>query len=139
MRRLFQLDAPRGTGIAVAIATFAVVMLLSALGRLQGTENSLLRMRFEARGTRNAGPAVILVTLEEGSTLAGPGALPWSRERLAGLVDRLDRAGASVIGLDIAALAGEVIPPEEPDGDDILADAMRRHGRVVLPLSLIHI
>lgn len=140
MLRSPQLDAARRFGLMVAIAAFAFVMMLGALGRLHNTENSLLRLRFHLRGPRQAGPQVLLLSLEEASTrrdLPDQGAaLPWSRRRLADLVGLLDRAGAAVIGLDLPALAGEVVPAESPRGDDVLARAMRTHGRVVLPMVI---
>ncbi|MFW6156859.1 MAG: CHASE2 domain-containing protein, partial [Armatimonadota bacterium] len=136
MQRQFTMKPSRRLGLAVGIGAFVVVMMLSALGRLQTTENALLRMRFDLRGSRPPGSGVVLLTIEEGGTVAGQDALPWSREGLAELVDLLNSAGASVIGLDIAALAGEVIPATEPEGDAVLAAAMRRHGRVVLPMVI---
>lgn len=136
MQRLPQLAAPRRFGLAIAIGVFAVVTLLGGLGRLQDAENSLLRARFDLRGPRRPSEQVLLLTFEEGETLGSEGGVPWSRERLAELIERLDRAGASAIGLDIAALAGGVIPPEAPGADEVLATAMRRHGGVVLPMVI---
>ncbi|MGI5819001.1 MAG: CHASE2 domain-containing protein [Armatimonadota bacterium] len=133
-----QPDSPRRLGLVVALASFAIVMALGGLGRLQTTENALLQLRFELRGTRPAGPQVLLVAQEEGGRRidlpSGQDAAPWSRRRLAALVSRLDRAGASAIGLDLPALAG--VAPAESADDELLAEAMRSHGRVVLPMLI---
>ncbi|MFW5866466.1 MAG: CHASE2 domain-containing protein [Armatimonadota bacterium] len=140
MQRSTEPVSPRRHGVTVAFAAFAFVMLLGALGRLEGTENALLRMRFDLRGERPAAPQVLLLTIEEAAVRTESGAaspsMPWSRRRLADLVDRLDRAGASVIGLDLPALAGDVIPARTPADEALLAEAMRRHGRVVLPMVM---
>lgn len=116
------------------------VMLLSALGRLQTTENSLLRLRYDLRGPRQAAPQVVMVTLEEASLRSGAdtaaAASSWSGARLADLVRRLDDAGAAVIGLDLPALAGQALTADSPAAESLLAAAMRDHGRVVLPMLL---
>ncbi|MFP4248599.1 MAG: CHASE2 domain-containing protein [Armatimonadota bacterium] len=140
MQRTPQHGFLRGSGAGVALGAFAVIMLLGALGHLQSLENSLLRARFDLRGPREATPQVLLLAIEEGGLSGVSGdeaaATPWSRRGLADLVDRLDQAGASVIGLDLPALAGEVISAQAPADDELLAEAMRRHGRVVLPMVL---
>ncbi len=136
MQRLSQRSSPVRVGLLVGLSVFVVVGLLGALGRLQSTENALLSLRFEVRGPRQVGDQVVLVTLEEGSVQAADGAAPWSREGLAELVRRLDNAGAAVIGLDLPGLAGNVIPARSPAEDELLARAMRQHGRVVLPIVI---
>ncbi len=136
MERRSHSSSPARFGLLAGLGIFVVVSLLGALGRLQSTENALLSLRFEMRGPREVSPQVVLLTIEEGSVQAGEGSVPWSREGLTELVRRLDDGGAAVIGLDLAVLAGNVIPARSPAEDELLARAMRRHGRVVLPIVI---
>ncbi|MEA3403813.1 MAG: CHASE2 domain-containing protein [Armatimonadota bacterium] len=136
MGRLLDRSVPERLGLAVGLSLFLLVLLLDGLGRLQGLENTLLGVRYELRGPRDPAAEVVLIPFEEGSIFAGEGALPWSRQGLAGVVARLDQAGAAVIGLDLPALAGGVIPPLRPGEDRMLAAAMKAHGGVVLPMVI---
>ncbi len=122
--------------ITVGVGVFLAVAILTGLGRLRSAENALLGMSFQLRGTREVADEVLLLTLEEGSVSVARGGLPWSREGLAELVRRLDEAGAEVIGLDLPTLAGDVIPARSPATDRMLAEAMRAHGKVVLPMVI---
>lgn len=132
MRAQQQRGGWRRVGLLVGLGVFVAVVLLSGLGRLRGMENSLLGLGFELRGTRATAPQVVLLTIEEGGVQAGE-AGPWSYRGLAELVERLDEADAAVIGLDLPALAGGLLPVPSPDADERLVDAMRAHGGVVLP------
>ncbi|GGC56217.1 CHASE2 domain-containing protein [Marinobacter halophilus] len=69
---------------------------------------------------------VVLVTIDEHS-LDVLGRWPWDRSLHADLINRLGEAGAQTIVFDILF--------SEPTGNDqTLADAMARHGSVVLPI-----
>lgn len=70
--------------------------------------------------------SVALVAIDEYS-LDVLGRWPWDRSHHAELIDQLNAAGARVIILDI-------LFPETSPSDQALADAMARHGRVVLPV-----
>ncbi|MGC9317292.1 MAG: CHASE2 domain-containing protein [Armatimonadota bacterium] len=136
MRRGPDRSVPERLGLAVGLSIFLLALLLNGLGHLQGLENGLVGLRYHLRGTRDASPDVVLIPFEGGSAFAGEGVLPWSRQGLAAVVARLDQAGAAVIGLDLPALAGEVMPPLRPGEDRMLAAAMRAHGAVVLPMVI---
>ncbi|MBE0486229.1 CHASE2 domain-containing protein [Marinobacter sp.] len=69
---------------------------------------------------------VALVTIDEHS-LDVLGQWPWDRSLHGRLIDRLTESGAQTIVFDI-------LFPEPTSSDQILADAMARHGRVVLPI-----
>ncbi|THF64715.1 CHASE2 domain-containing protein [Pseudothauera nasutitermitis] len=77
-----------------------------------------------------ADPAVAVVAIDDQS-LGEIGHWPWPRAVHAALIERLTAAGARVVALDI--LFAE--PSESPAGDAALANAMRAHGRVVLPVT----
>jgi len=119
--------------ILVAVTVFAIIALLQVLGRLQGTENVLLSLRFELRGEREPSPTVVVLASKMPESEQGF-AGPWTTRSLAGLVSRLDAAGASVIALDVPGLAAGYHAPAGEEDTAKLAAAMRAHGRVVLPL-----
>jgi adenylate cyclase len=89
----------------------------------QRSYDSLLVIRGEVRATE-----AVVVYLDEKShqVLGQPQNKPWSRKLHAQLVDRLTRAGARAIVFDI------VFSDPDPDGDPLLAEAMKRHGKVIL-------
>ena len=75
-----------------------------------------------------ADPNVAIVAIDEHS-LDQLGRWPWPRRRHAELVRQLTAAGADAVVFDV------LFP--EPSADDLaLADALRNHGRVVLPVHL---
>jgi CHASE2 domain-containing sensor protein/signal transduction histidine kinase len=73
---------------------------------------------------------VVIVAIDDAS-LAEIGRWPWRRSVHAALIERLSRAGARVIGLDIILHEPD---PDHADADRALADAIRDSGRVVLPV-----
>ena len=72
---------------------------------------------------------IVLISIDDES-IAQLGKWPWRRDIHAALIDILARSGARAIALDI--LLTEAAP--DPRADQVLAEAMRRSGRVVLPL-----
>lgn len=74
---------------------------------------------------------IVIVAIDE-SSLQVLGRWPWSRSVHAEIVQRLHRAGSQVIVLDL--LFAE---PQENDryADELLASAMARHGKVILPVA----
>ena len=72
-----------------------------------------------------------LVAIDEKS-LERLGRWPWPRQYHATLIERLNRAGADTIAFDILFTE----PSERGAQDRQLAEAMRRHGNVVLPLHI---
>ncbi|KAG0781254.1 hypothetical protein G6F22_009666 [Rhizopus arrhizus] len=75
-------------------------------------------------------PSVLIVAIDEGS-LQRIGQWPWPRSIHARLLDRLTDAGAERVALDLV-----LSEPDRRDSrqDDALAAAIRRNGRVVLPV-----
>lgn len=76
-------------------------------------------------------PADVLIVAIDDDSIEQLGYWPWRRAVHAQLIQRL--APARAVGLDIIFAEPGVAHPED---DDILADAIRRHGRVVLPIVL---
>ena len=79
---------------------------------------------------RPAGDRVVVVRIDQKS-LAELGRWPWSRRLHAQLIDRLDAAGVRGIGLDILLSDPALYDPE---GDALLARALGKSGKVVLPV-----
>lgn len=72
-----------------------------------------------------------IIAIDEKS-LEALGRWPWPRHRHATLIKRLDSAGAGPIALDILFTE----PSNNGHDDRRLAEAMSRHGNVVLPLHI---
>ena len=77
-----------------------------------------------------ADPVIIAIDEQSLTTL---GRWPWSRRVVARAVDRLREAGSGPLLLDIILAEPQ---RDDPGADDILAAALARHGRVVLPVFM---
>ncbi|WP_228128489.1 CHASE2 domain-containing protein [Marinobacter daepoensis] len=71
---------------------------------------------------------VVIIAIDEFS-LEQLGRWPWDRDLHASLIDKLHQAGAATVVMDI-------LFTEPGSGDNALAEAMERHGRVALPVYL---
>lgn len=71
-----------------------------------------LRMRLTAPTSINTTPPILIVDIDERSLLA-EGQWPWSRYKLARLLERLHAAGAAVIALDMTFPEPELNPLDE--------------------------
>lgn len=90
---------------------------------------------FDAQQHTWARPApddVVIVEIEA-SSLAKLGQWPWSRSTHAQLIDRLTESGARAIALDIIFSEPET---HNPVADQTLAAAIKRSGRVILPVYM---
>lgn len=83
-----------------------------------------------AFSTRPPADDIVIVAIDEAS-LAALGRWPWPRRVHAGLVERLSGEGARVVGLNILLAERD---RRDVEGDRLLAAALRKHGRTVLPL-----
>lgn len=79
---------------------------------------------------RPAQQDIVIVGIDE-SSLKQIGRWPWKRSIHATLLNRLTDAGAKVVVLDIILSEPD---RANPAGDKVMADAVRRNGRVILPL-----
>ena len=76
-------------------------------------------------------PADIVIVAIDDESLARIGRWPWRRAIHATLLDKLRQAEAAVVGLDIILSEADA---NDPEGDRVLAEAIRKNGRVVLPV-----
>jgi adenylate cyclase len=116
---------------AVGIAASVIVTVASAAGYLEGTQARTLDLLMRLRGSQLVSDVVIVAIDDDAFESLGQ-RQPLARDYLARLVVGLRRAGAAVVGLDIAFDA-----PTTPAADRALARAIGEFGdgglsRVVL-------
>lgn len=112
----------------------AVLVVAATLAAGQGWFAALDRMTYDtavALAGRPAADDIVIVAIDDES-IARIGRWPWRRAIHATLVDRLASAGSGAVALNILLSEKDVA---DPAGDHALADAIRRHGRVVLPVA----
>ncbi|TXH71467.1 MAG: adenylate/guanylate cyclase domain-containing protein [Thiothrix sp.] len=149
-------------GLGLAILAISCLIYLGHLSFLPLVFQRLealaydLRMRLTVQETVQSNPPILIVDIDERSLLA-EGQWPWSRYKLAKLVEQLHTAGAAVIAFDMTFPEPELNPLDEIkerlgsdftlapdlssqytrlDGDAHFAQAMQ--GRNVVLGSLFH-
>ena len=116
---------------------FAVTLFCVLLSVLSAAEGWLWRIDLSiydgilSSWSRPVSTDVAIISIDDAS-LARIGPWPWSRRTHAALIDRAHRAGASAIVLDVLLDAPS---REDPGADIALAQALRNHGQVILPLA----
>src|SRR5262245_52478983 len=133
----------------LSIVTFGTLLTLLVLAadwwdKLIPLERYLydFRVRFCQSFSKPATNELVHVDIDDGA-LAQFGQWPWPRNRVAAIIEELNRAGAKAIVLDI--LFSEAAEPElretsdgtieRIDHDTILAETIKRAGNVVLAIS----
>jgi diguanylate cyclase (GGDEF)-like protein len=114
--------------------TLAAVMVVLALALgstslLDRVDNLLFDLHLSLWPAPEA-PEVVLVVADDIS-IAALGRWPWQRRTHAELLDRLTDAGAAVVAFSIGFSEPDLA---DPVGDEDFARAIRRHGKVVLPV-----
>lgn len=115
---------PRGKRWLLPLVVFCLVELAALVGLFNRPEMNLYDAWFRLRGVQDPGDRVVIVAIDEAS-VRKIGPLPWPRSVHAQLLDRLKEA--RVVGFD---LVFDI--PTNPAEDKTLAEAVARHGRVVL-------
>lgn len=124
------LPAPaRRTRILIAVGGAALVACLILLGLTQRLD-AWLYDQLSTATTHQPDARIVVVAIDERS-LSELGRWPWSRRTHAKLIDELGKIGVRGIGLDLLLSEPALFDPE---GDALLARAMSRNGRVVLPV-----
>lgn len=129
----------RGRALPGAHAELVVLALLLALGAAVAAHHAWLwrldlALYDALLGLARPEPApdVVIVAVDEVS-IAQIGRWPWSRRVHAAVLDRLTHDGAKAVGLDL--ILGES-DRTDPASDAMLAAALRRNGRTVLPVLM---
>lgn len=85
---------------AVVTAGFTIYLYYNIPQSFQDLDNRLRDFLFQYRGDINTTGKVAIADIDEKS-LSALGQWPWNRKVIAHIIDNLDKAGASVIGLDM--------------------------------------
>jgi len=120
----------KSAGITIALIV-AVALSLCYVGNAKFfdvLEEKTLDMRFTMRGKISPGPETVIAAIDEKS-INKLGRFPWPRSVWGRVVDRLTEDGAKVIVFDVF-----FTEPENVESDDMLQQAIRRSGRVILPV-----
>ncbi|PYS94302.1 MAG: hypothetical protein DMF64_01550 [Acidobacteria bacterium] len=110
-----------GSMAAVVCVTWLAPSLSAATGN----------MLFRLRGAIQPPDDIVIVAIDDGS-LQQIGNWPWPRSVMASVLDRITSAHPRAVGLDVI-----YAERSERADDQLLADAIRHAGRVVLPAQLI--
>jgi HD-GYP domain-containing protein (c-di-GMP phosphodiesterase class II)/CHASE2 domain-containing sensor protein len=108
----------------VPLAGLILIFSLDYIGFFDGIDSSLYDMSFRIRGARTPSERIMIAAIDE-KTLGKLGRWPLKRGYYAMMLDKMQQAEA--VGFDL-------IMAEPTDDDFILAEAMKRHGRVILPV-----
>ncbi|PCJ61525.1 MAG: hypothetical protein COA65_00765 [Rhodospirillaceae bacterium] len=110
------------------LLVFALVALVYLIGALAPVENALMDLRFRMLPKEASGELIVVEI--DAKSLATLDTWPWPRSYYATVIDRLFKAGASTIALDI-----DLSSSADPAGDKALAAALERaKDRVILPV-----
>lgn len=130
----------RHTSLETEWRIFAILMLgiAALLGYLSNTgqSGSFIYDALMRAGTRQQTNEIVIIAIDDRS-IATMGRWPWPRSTHARLLDILTKAGASVVGLDVLLFEPGRQSAELAD-DVLLAAALARNGRTVLPMVLEH-
>lgn len=122
---------PRRSHAVFTAALVLVALLLGARNGLGRFDDAIADLLVRWAG-RPPSERIVIVAADDRS-IAAIGRWPWPRATHAKLIDRLARAQAKAVGLDLILSEPDV---QRPGDDAQLADAMRRNGHVVLPVRL---
>ncbi len=114
-----------------AVGALAFLVIAQVLGIHDGLNRWItdVHWRWHARLKPNPFPDEIVVIAIDDKSVQKLGRLKyWSRAKYAQLIERLNKAKA--VGVDIVFAEPDQI---DPAGDRKLAEAVRKHGKVVLP------
>jgi len=111
------------------IAAVTAVFCTSSLGHQ--LESQLLDAFFLLRGQRSTPADFVIVAIDEPSIQELGLAWPWPRRIHAALLERLTRAGARLVIMDVV-----FAEPAKPDDDQALEKALRSNGKVILSSTM---
>ena len=119
-----QLFAGRKKLAVFVLAGLCFIFFLDYLGAYKWTDNYFYDLSFRLRGPRVPDSRIIIVKIDE-KTLTELGRWPFPRRYYAAFLKTTNQASA--VGLDLIL--------DEPSLDDsLLNQAIRQHGRVILPV-----
>jgi class 3 adenylate cyclase/CHASE2 domain-containing sensor protein len=138
--------------VLIGLALIALSTLAMTSGLLAPLERITLDFRFQNFTHFNPPPSTQVVHIDiDDIALSTVGHWPWGREVLAGVVDELHQAGATLVAFDVLFTEAQqpriievqtedengqpVIRYNRLDGDGELAAAMKRAANVLMPVN----
>ena len=112
--------------LVLALAAALLVVASGYAGFFEGMNTYLYDLAFRLRGSKPPSNRIVIVAIDD-KTLDHLGRWPIRRIHYASLLERTP--AADVVAFDI-------IMAEHSGDDDLLAKAMNRHGKVILPVYL---
>ncbi len=115
--------------LLVLFSVFLNQLLLSKVSSFQRWDN----LFYDLISTSKATPAndnIVIIEIDEVS-LKALGKWPWSRATHARLINQLTESEVAGVAMDILFMEPDL---EHPENDKLLADAIRRNGRVIMPV-----
>jgi adenylate cyclase len=113
--------------LAIALAAAAIAIAAYATHLMRSLELQSVDARFSVRGTQERPRDIVVVQVDDHTFTQLGIQWPFPRSLHARVIDRLHRAGAKAIGIDI-----QFTEPTTPRQDTALIEAIARAGGVVL-------
>ena len=111
------------------IATIGLLVLLLVSGITTPVDNAIYDLH--ARTWHYTPDNDVIIIAIDPKSLDAVGRFPWPRSVYARIIDRLTVDGVRGIGMDVTMSTPE---SDNPRNDQMLADAMHRNGKVVMPV-----
>jgi adenylate cyclase len=111
----------------IPVVLFLIVELLVIAGLFTRVELKIYDSWFRMSGAKDPGEQVVVIAVDDYS-IEQIGPLAWPRSVHAELLDKLSQARVVTFDLTFGSL-------KEPEGDEAFAQAIERHGRVILPFE----
>src|SRR5512142_698187 len=127
---MIKLPNSKRTGIIIAliVAIALTMMHRSRVKIFEILELKTLDLECALRGPLAPGPETVIAAIDEKS-ISRLGRFPWPRATWGRIVDRMTDEGARVVVFDVF-----FSEPENAASDDAFERAIRRNGRVILPM-----
>lgn len=128
-RRAFRSE-PLRVRLWAALAAAAVATALLATGWTWRLDTWVYDLLLRAQWRRDPGISTVIVAVDDKS-VRELGRWPWPRRVHAALLDQLTEAGVRGVAMDLVLAEPDA---DDPQGDRLLARAIARNGRVVMPV-----
>ena len=112
--------------ILTTVIAISVIIFIDHLGFFEGLDNYAYDTSLRMRSTRSASTKIVIAAIDD-QTLSKLGRWPLERKHYARLLDNL--GSAAIVGFDL-------IMPEPTNDDPLFAAAIKKQGKVVLPVYI---
>ncbi|MDW7972519.1 MAG: adenylate/guanylate cyclase domain-containing protein [Thermodesulfovibrio sp.] len=129
IKRLIKLDSfqkNKETIISILISTAFLFLFFLKPYPIEIVDMKVYDLFFHIRGQKSPPQSIVIAAVDEAS-IEKLGRWPWSRDKIAKVIDKLSEFQAAVIALDI-------ILSEPEKNDKTLAESISKAGNVILPV-----